>query len=453
MGAASSLTLDAYPQRYGALAQYPNSPVLRERFSVTSRFGDPIQLYTESADGGSIFVPRAVCPIPPGDADIRVDGYSIGIQSKFVPRNDEQARVVPEALAHLNAGRSFVLEAPTGFGKTVVMGKLIAEVDRTALIVCTKDDLVKQARQRMLEHTTLTPDDIGIIQQDRCHVFGKKVVIASLQSLAIPDRYPVGIRQYFGFVLFDEVHRLGADTFGRVAGMFPSRLRLGVSATPKRIDGKEVVFEAHIGPVLVRAKGVPMKPKVLRYNTGWQLPRWKIDGKMQKMPHSPGKCGHVFKHMAKDPHRNRLLVYQALKCHQNKRRLVIFSKLTDHLQLLETLLIKQGVSPNAFGHYYGAMSGKKLDAAAAKPVILATPEKMGEGTDIPWLDACVLAMPMANVEQIVGRVLREHEGKPQPVVFDNVDADSNVFIGYANKRNAYYQRIGADVKNMEAEAA
>ena len=37
--------------------------------------------------------------------------------------------------------------------------------------------------------------------------------------------------------------------------MFPALLRLGLSATPYRADGKELLIQAHIGPM--RAKTEP----------------------------------------------------------------------------------------------------------------------------------------------------------------------------------------------------
>jgi superfamily II DNA or RNA helicase len=71
-----------------------------------------------------------------------------------------------------------------------------------------------------------------------------------------------------------------------------------------------------------------------------------------------------------------------------------------------------------------------------------------EGTDIPWLDTAVLATPKADVEQIIGRIRREHPGKKEPVVLDPVDQDSPVFVGYANKRAWWYRKVGAKIVQM-----
>ena len=70
------------------------------------------------------------------------------------------------------------------------------------------------------------------------------------------------------------------------------------------------------------------------------------------------------------------------------------------------------------------------------------------GTDIPALDTAILADPRSDVEQVVGRILRVHPSKKDPVVLDLVDQDSPVFAGYANKRNRWYRRERASVKTV-----
>ena len=452
MSSVKSLMVSQSPLSYGAMAKYPNSSELRKKFTAFSRFGDEIQLYDESHDGKYIFLPRAVCPV--GEEDVRRSGLPVEFGMKTGPRNDEQARLYNEAAELVSEGQSFILQAGTGFGKTWLGIALACMLGRTCLVVCTKDDLVKQWRDRLLQHSDLSLSDIGLIQQDTCNVAGKKVVLASLKSLSIPDRYPVSIRQLFGMVIFDEVHRLGADTFQTVCKMFPAKIRLGLSATPQRIDGKELVFFANIGPIRVVGESVPMTPKVLRYVSDWKCPKVtrtnKKDGSKQvvKLPHTAGRVGHVLKYLFRSESRNLLLLHLIERAYANNRRHVVFSTHTEHLELLETMALKVGVPSKDIGRYYGSMSGKKLDEAQTKPLLFATPNKMGEGTDIPWLDCCTLAGPFANIPQIAGRGLREFEGKPQPVIFDIADRDSSVFLGYENRRDEYYMKLGAKVKEM-----
>ena len=435
------------PLQTAALAKYPFSPALVKKFSTVSRFGDPLVMYEASPDKKFLYVPRACCPVGPNDN--RAKGFATRIHSKFVPRNSEQQRVIAESLGLLQAGKSFIIQAGTGTGKTVMSLKLIDEIGVCALVVASKDDLVKQWIARIQEHCDIKRKDIGLIQQDVCQVYGKKIVVASLHSLAIPDRYPSAIRSLFGIVVFDEVHRLGAETFSKVAGLFPAKLRLGLSAEPRRVDGKEIVFFSHIGPIRVVSNAVPLKPKVLIYDSNWTCPRVKnAEGKIRRIPHVPGRCGHVVNILFKDRTRNYLIASLAKKAFDVKRRTTIFSTVKDHLDVIEAMLVRLGVPTSGIGHYYGTMKSDQLARVATKGIILATPGKMGDGTDIPWIDTCILAAPISDVRQIVGRHLREYPDKKVPVVFDIRDNDSHVFEGYAKKRDAYYASVGATVQVM-----
>jgi superfamily II DNA or RNA helicase len=143
-----------------------------------------------------------------------------------------------------------------------------------------------------------------------------------------------------------------------------------------------------------------------------------------------------------------------MKAYKNKRNTVIFSSQIDHLELLRDLCVKSGVPRAAFGEYYGGgRSDAHLDQAAACPLVLATPGKAGDGTDFPWWDCCILAAPMAGINQSAGRTLREYPDKLQPVIFDIDDSDSPVFSGYQNSRDEYYASVGAQVKEMQPSVA
>jgi superfamily II DNA or RNA helicase len=67
-------------------------------------------------------------------------------------------------------------------------------------------------------------------------------------------------------------HRVAADQFSSVCFNVPAKLRLGLSATPERQDGKEFVLHAHIGPIRVKTKVLAMLPKVLVYTPDWECP-------------------------------------------------------------------------------------------------------------------------------------------------------------------------------------
>jgi len=101
------------------------------------------------------------------------------------------------------------------------------------------------------------------------------------------------------------------------------------------------------------------------------------------------------------------------------------------------------------GLYMGGMVEKDLNETAKKPLIVATFAMAQEGLDIPVLDTCILTSPHSDVNQAVGRIMRETAGKTNsPLIYDIVDRWS-LFYAMYNKRLAFYKRAGFQCGNSE----
>jgi superfamily II DNA or RNA helicase len=260
-----------------------------------------------------------------------------------------------------------------------------------------------------------------------------------------------GTHNYFaGGILVHNCHRLGADHFIQAAKMFPAKYRLGLSATPERSDGRQQLFQAHIGPVMVKGNWVPMAPKILVKKTGWKVPlvpRRDEHGEWRRVPMEviPGRSTVVHQAMAKDPARNQEIVeYVRAAYAAGRRTLVLSTLIDDHLKPLFFLLTKAGIPGEDIGYYIGGMSSQQLEASKNKRVVLATFKMTGEGTDVPIWDSLVLAVPLAKVKQAVGRVMRTLEGKAQPVVLDLVDNHPTLQGFYYSRLKEYYS-VNADI--------
>lgn len=440
----SQLLVNKPPLWTGAMACYPYNDRMVKQFTAKTAFGDEYVMYRYLGD--KMLVPRAVCPV--GAEDLRVSGVPYRFPNlAFAPRDEKQANAVIEAMKLLLEGKSFILEAGTGTGKTVMACPLIAAVGKMALIVVTKSDLLGRWRDELKKTLGLADSEIGLVRGDIASMSGKKVVVAMVQTLARDvNRLPSWAKNEVGFVIFDEVHRLGAEEFGHVASMFPAKLRMGLSARSKRRDGREDYFQAHIGPVMVKLEGVNMIPQILIVETGWKCPR-KQDG--TKIPHGAGRDTHVKKILAANAMRNNTIVKAIGQCYRSGRKIVIFSEFTDHLKLLAEACTSMGVVEHFdVGMYFGTMTRAQEDAAKLARVIFATYGKMGEATDIPALDTAIMGTPRSDVMQIVGRILRIFEGKKTPSVIDFVDNDSPVFKAYARGRRAWYESIKAPMVSM-----
>lgn len=430
------------PISVGATAVYEDDPNLRAIFEFKSKQDEEVVLWEKRGD--YLHVPRAVCTIGPKTKNHMTDGPPVSFTAcKVVPRNDAQADFIDGISSRLAKGRSFIAEAPTGFGKTVCAVAAICNANVKTLIVVTKDDLAEQWRAAFLNFTALTPKDIGIARGDKLQYVGKRVVIGMVQSLCKIGKYPQAFIDDFGLVVFDEVHRMGAEQFVKAAGLFPARKRLGLSATPYRGDGKEFAFKAHIGEVEVRAKQAKMVPRVIMTTSTWKVPCWPGTNKL--MTADFGKTMHLEKSLGQCMKRNEKICNFVKKAYDKNRHTVVFANTLQHLRLMRDGCKQLGIPAHDIALYIGGMTKTQREQATKKRVIFATMKMMSEGTDIPRLDTCVLASPRADVVQIVGRILREHPDKATPVVYDILDDDCMVFEKYAEKRIRYYKSIGCEI--------
>jgi len=323
------------------------------------------------------------------------------------------------------------------------------------LIVVPKQDIMYQWRDACKKFLGLKSEDIGYIQADTCDVLGKTIVLGMVHSLC-KDKYPSHIKREFGLVVYDEIQVMGAEGFSSACGMYNSKYRLGLSATPYRSDGKEHIFKEHIGEIKVVSSSLTLVPKIITMPSSFKLPRRvkevrdKFTGRMTRVlapiPVPMGRTMGVNKLLGKDRERNALIGKFVAAAYAKGRRTIIFSDLKgNHLEKLYPVLRSFGIPTKDISYYVGGMKEKDLDKAKAAPVILATYKMCSMATDIPWLDTCVLGTPRADVVQIVGRILREYEGKQEPVVLDILDSDSETFTQYYRKRLRWYRSINASV--------
>lgn len=131
---------------------------------------------------------------------------------------------------------------PTGCGKTTVFSEIAREWPGTALIAAHRDELIGQARDRLVEQLGVAKEEIGV-EQARSTVAWMpslpKFVVGSVPTLRKLKRleraFPKGAGPYL--VIVDEAHHATAPGYRTVIDYFlgveGSRV-LGVTATPAR---------------------------------------------------------------------------------------------------------------------------------------------------------------------------------------------------------------------------
>ncbi len=158
------------------------------------------------------------------------------------PRRD-QAEAID---AWLSSGGRGLVVMPTGSGKTEVALHLMARLGVSTLIVAPVRDLMYQWHARISAGLGVEAGIIG----DRLHK-PSAVTVTTYDSAAI---HMSSIGDKFGLLIFDEAHHLPGGFYRDAAIMSAVTLRLGLTATPERSDGRHIDLDWLIGPEVYRRK-------------------------------------------------------------------------------------------------------------------------------------------------------------------------------------------------------
>lgn len=351
-----------------------------------------------------------------------------------VSYREGQKEAVDEIYSALLKEHGGIVELHTGFGKTLVSLCVASKLKVKTLVICHKEDLLHQWDRTCKDFFGV---DAGWIQGDRLDC-NKPVVVATVQTLhSRKDSFTKEFFSQFGLTVFDEGHRFACATFTGVACMIPSRYKLGMSATFRRNDGLENAWKYFIGDIIYSNKKKAMGGtfyQPITSNYGLNDAKFKMRGS--------GKLNHskYITEITRLRERNQRLAATVDSLVEKGRKVLVLSDRVEHLQELQKLIKTDS------GMYVGSVDGKKvpnevLKENSKKRVVLGTSGKIAEGSDIPDLDTLVICTPKSDIEQLIGRITREHPDKQEPYVIDPV-LDTGYNRALARKRETFYHKLG-----------
>ncbi|MCO4745172.1 MAG: DEAD/DEAH box helicase [Proteobacteria bacterium] len=157
-----------------------------------------------------------------------------------------------DAFSEGAGGGSGVVVLPCGAGKTLVGIAAMARLGMRTLILCTGHTALLQWKRHVIEHTTLTEDQVGEYTGTTKQL--REVTLTTYQLLtwrpskgATPAHFRLFHEANWGLVIYDEVHLLPAPIF-RETAYLQARRRLGLTATLVREDGREADVFSLVGP-------------------------------------------------------------------------------------------------------------------------------------------------------------------------------------------------------------
>ena len=339
-------------------------------------------------------------------------GLDINIEFKGKMR-DYQLDIVNKYMKAIGNQGGSIINLKTGGGKTVLALYIISLLKKKTVVLCHKSFLCDQWIERILEF--LPNVKITKVQGTKSDWSGD-IVIAMIQTV-LNREIPDNITNELGFLVADECHHLAAQQFSKSLLKLNPRYHLGLSATVKRADNLSRIFEYYLGDISYRSK-VDKKT-----NVEVRLMEYKCDDirycKEEVLWNGKLCRPRIINNICAWGPRTEFIMDIVYKCYDMGRKILVLSDRREHcLEMVR--LANDKYKSDIAGAYIGSMKINELDESNKKMIICATYQAASEGYDNKELDTLVMSSPIGNIEQTVGRILRQ-ENKFHPLIYEIID--------------------------------
>ena len=157
--------------------------------------------------------------------------------SGVIQPNAMQVEALAEIAALRDTGeRRAVVISATGTGKTILSALDVrAYAPKRMLFVVHREQILDRAIYEFKRVLSAPASDFGKFVGAKREL-DRRYVFASIQSLSRPENLTAIEPGAFDYVLIDEVHRAGAESYRRVIDHLKPTFLLGMTATPERTD-------------------------------------------------------------------------------------------------------------------------------------------------------------------------------------------------------------------------
>lgn len=359
-----------------------------------------------------------------------VKNVDFKFNEKMLPRT-YQVNVINDILKELRTNFGCIACLYTGWGKTFASLYIANLLGVKTLIIVNKESLMRQWEEQIENLFGTKP---GIIQGK--NIDNKKdICIGMIHSISMKE-YTPDVFSEFSFCIFDETHHYCSKIFSEVFYKIGSKYNLGLTATIKRADKLDYTLEWFLGKIVVNVQLLIIEPLIKIYN----YYNYEEDT-LKFLPNGKVACPSTITNITMLSERNKLIINLIKECYASDRNILLLTERKAHCDNLYEHF-KQNYS---VGRYYGGMKLDQLKESNECKIILATYQMASEGYNNPKLDTLIMASPKVNVEQAVGRILRQKNKNPAFVI--DICDNLSVFNNWNRKRLSYYKSKNFKVIN------
>lgn len=354
---------------------------------------------------------------------------------------EEAIEIVPnsmqkEAMAALhnlreeNENRALLIAA-TGTGKTYLSIFDVNQVKPKKVLYVAHRDMILDKSEKSFKNI-LPNIKTGFLNGNRKDI-NADYLFASVFTLAKEDTLKSFKKDEFDYIIVDEVHHAGAESYKKIIEYFTPKFLLGLTATPERTDGFDIFSMFHNNIAYEIRLQKAMEEDLLCPFHYYGLSDLKIDGEVidDKADFRLLVCDERIKHIERAINLYRNFAYPV-------KGLIFCSRVEEAKELSEKL--------NKNGYHTKYLTGENSDIERERVIqelesdenplqYIITVDIFNEGVDIPSVNQVVMLRPTQSAiifVQQLGRGLRKSKGKSYVSVIDFIgNYENNFFIPIA----------------------
>ena len=340
-----------------------------------------------------------------------------------------------EALYALNRTREegfdkALVVASTGIGKTY-LSAFDSKLYKKILFLAHREEIILQAQTSF---QNISPEKTtGLFYANQKDT--DKDIIFSIVNTLGKDEYlneNYFPRDYFDYIVVDEFHHAVSSQYQKILNYFKPKFLLGLTATPERMDNKDVfsicdynvVYELRLKEAINRGELVPFNyygiyDETVNYDN-IEYKNGKYDEKSLESALLINKRADlILKHYKK----------------YNSKRALGFCTSKSHAEYMTKYFCEKGIeATSVYSGEQGEFAQQRREAIKnleqGKTKIIFSVDMFNEGLDVPSIDMVLFLRPTQSPTvflQQLGRGLRKYKNKDKLIVLD--------FIGNYKKVN------------------
>lgn len=345
-----------------------------------------------------------------------------------------------QALKNLESLRSYakrgLLISATGTGKTYLSGFDVknAKAERV-LFIAHRKTILSKAKETF--ETIIKDKKMGIYDGS---IGEEDYIFAMIQTMSKKEHLEKFPKDYFDYIVIDEVHHGGAKSYQSLINYFTPKFMLGMTATPERGDNFDIYELFHHNIAYEIRLHDALREELLCPFHYFGISDIEVDGELitektaVKKLTADERVNHIIE-------KSRFYGYSGDKLHG----LIFVSRVEEAIELTEKMKSR--------GIRCEVLTGEDSDSKREKTILdleegrieyIITVDIFNEGVDIPCINQVILLRPTESsivyIQQL-GRGLRKYEGKEYVVILDFIgNYEKNFLIPVAVSQDNSYDK-------------